>query len=233
MAVLNTITYYPLGDSAVVLEVAQSISEATNLLIRQVCKALDQLLLQHPAILEYVPAFTSVTLYYDPLLLSYTELLGVVNNDLHYASDRSSIEGEEKQLPVWYNGPDMEEVMHYTQLDRETVIQLHTANTYLVHMIGFVPGFPYLGGMDQRLATPRKQTPRLHIAAGSVAIGGEQTGVYPMETPGGWQVIGQTPLQLFDIKRDEPSYLAMGDRLRFVAITEAEFWTIKETQNGY
>ncbi|GAB3818152.1 hypothetical protein GCM10028895_15070 [Pontibacter rugosus] len=137
------------------------------------------------------------------------------------------------ELPVLYGGdygPDLEEVAAHCKLTAEEIIHIHSAQEYLVHMIGFAPGFPYLGGMDKRIATPRKASPRPYIPAGSVGVAGEQTGVYPISTPGGWQLIGQTPLALFDASRKVPSLLQAGDKVKFVPISEEEFKTRKEAQ---
>lgn len=230
MSLLESITYYPLGDRAIVLAFGHTIAKSTNLLIQQVCATLDTLV--HPAILEYVPAFTTITIYYDPLQLTYPDVMGLIKGHLTTLAADEGQELAEKRIPVWYDGPDLDDVAKHTGLDRYTIVHLHTEPVYRVYMIGFVPGFPYLGGMDKRLATPRRETPRLRIAAGSVGIAGEQTGVYPMETPGGWQIIGQTPLNLFDMTREQPSFLALGDRLRFEAIDKETFIKLKAEADG-
>lgn len=231
MSLLESITHYPLGDSALVLVFGQTIAESTNLVIKRVCTSFDSLV--HPAILEYVPAYTTITVYYDPLLLTYDNLFALIGERLTTLTTDESHEVVDKRIPVWYNGPDLNDVAEHTGLDHDTIVKMHVAPVYRVYMIGFVPGFPYLGGMDKRLATPRKKTPRLRIDAGSVGIAGEQTGVYPMETPGGWQIIGQTPLNLFDMAREQPSFLALGDRLRFEAIDEETFFKLKEQSYGF
>ncbi|MBO1911088.1 5-oxoprolinase subunit PxpB, partial [Microvirga sp. 3-52] len=116
-------------------------------------------------------------------------------------------------------GPDLEYVAKSNNLSIEEVIQIHSENEYLVYMIGFAPGFPFLGGMDKRIATPRKETPRLTIPSGSVGIAGKQTGVYPLETPGGWQIIGRTPLDLFLPDMSPPTLLEAGDKIRFMPVS--------------
>jgi inhibitor of KinA len=134
-------------------------------------------------------------------------------------------------IPVCYGGdygPDLDAVSFHTGLSTEEVVAIHGEPDYLVYMIGFAPGFPYLGGMSERLASPRRESPRAKIPPGSVGIAGSQTGVYPIETPGGWQLIGRTPLRLFRPERDEPSLLRTGDRVRFHAIERAEYRDLLE-----
>lgn len=182
---------------------------------------------------EAVPAFTTVAIYYDPLKLAQepspynkinkdiTSLLGYI----HFNENTTTI-GKTVDIPVCYGGafgPDIQVVAEHNRLTPEKVIKLHTEGEYLVHMIGFSPGFPYLGGLTEKLATPRRKTPRLKIPAGSVGIAGQQTGVYPLESPGGWQIIGRTPLALFRPHHDSPSLLAAGDRVRFFPISSDEF----------
>ena len=120
-------------------------------------------------------------------------------------------------------GPDVDVVAAHNRLTPEEIIRIHTSVEYLVYMIGFAPGFPYLGGMPERIATPRRESPRVSIPAGSVGIAGQQTGVYPIATPGGWQIIGRTPLRLFQPEQEQPTLLQAGDRVRFRQITEAEY----------
>lgn len=224
------VKHYPLGDLAIVLSFGDNISEAVNAQVRRVAAALDTY--SKPGILEYVPAYTTITIYYDPLIVGYEELFEALQNLLENTPDLESFPISEKEIPVYYNGPDLPYVAQQNGLSEAEVIQIHSEREYLVYMMGFVPGFPYLGGMDSRIATARKQVPRLKIEAGAVGIAGEQTGVYPIETPGGWQIIGHTPLQLFDRDRDKPSFLEAGDRVRFVPIDKEEFDHLKEYHYG-
>lgn len=130
------------------------------------------------------------------------------------------------EIPVFYGGepgPDLKRVAKYTGFTEEGVIRRHCEHEYLVYFIGFSPGFPYIGGMNITLETPRLDTPRKHVPSGSVAIGGKQTGIYPLASPGGWNLIGQTPLQLFDVKYPENALIRMGDRLKFRSISKKEF----------
>lgn len=223
---------YPLGDAAVTLELGQAIDPATHRLIQ----ALTQLLEQHPppGLREYVPAFTTLTVYYDPWELRknteppYEQVASHLRSLLPaaQAAAAGSAPGPLVEIPVCYGGdfgPDLAAVARHAGLSAAAVIQLHSAAEYLVYMLGFAPGFPYLGGLDARLATPRRAAPRPRVPAGTVGIAGAQTGIYPLPTPGGWQLIGRTPLRLFDAGRTPPSRLQAGDRLRFVPISEAEF----------
>ncbi len=227
---MGTIRHYPLGDRAIVLSFGDYISEEINTQIRKVAAALDVWAI--PGIVEYVPAYTTLTIYYDPLLLGYGSLSESLSSLLNDMADGQSYPASKKEIPVYYNGPDLDYVAQYTGLTETEVIRIHSEREYLVYMIGFVAGFPYLGGMDSRIATPRKEVPRLQIEAGAVGIAGEQTGVYPMQTPGGWQIIGHCPLRLFDMARDMPSYLEAGDRVRFVAIDKGEFDRLRKENYG-
>jgi inhibitor of KinA len=224
---------YPLGDAAVVLELGQAIAPATHRLIQAVAHGLAQ----HPppGLREVVPAFTTLTVYYDPWVLSqisavppYEQMASALQNLLPAARAAAAdyVPGPLVEIPVCYggdHGPDLELVARHAQLSPEEVIAHHAAPDYLVHMVGFAPGFPYLGGLDARLATPRRAQPRPLVPAGAVGIAGAQTGIYSLPTPGGWQLIGRTPRRLFDPGRARPSLLHAGDRLRFVPISVAEF----------
>ncbi len=225
--------FYPLGDAAVVLEFGQAIAPATHHLIR----AFAQLLTQHPppGLREVVPAFTTLTVYYDPWALRhnraelpYEQVVSALQGLLPAAQAAATVAvpGPLVEVPVCYggdHGPDLELVARHAQLSPAEVIARHAAPDYLVYMVGFAPGFPYLGGLDARLATPRRAEPRPLVPAGAVGIAGAQTGVYSLPTPGGWQLIGRTPRRLFDPARTPPSLVQAGDRLRFVPVSVVEF----------
>ena len=188
--------------------------------------------------IECVPSYASLLLRFDPR--HWTDTQGrFAGHHLRDAID-SALRGaavsetpmKEVVIPVWYGaGEDLGDVAAHAGLSAVEVIARHTAVTYRVAMIGFAPGFPYLLGLDPTLAMPRRPTPRASVPAGSVAIGGQQTGVYPQALPGGWQLIGRTPVQLFDVSAEPPSLLKPGDRVRFRAIDEAQFDRIA-TQAG-
>ena len=190
-----------------------------------------------PGFIESVPAYTTLTVFYDPLLVK-----AAANEDGIYASalvinylEKFTNEIKESRLvpdtvpfkiPVCYGGqfgPDIEEVAEFNKLQVEEVIRLHAERIYLVYMVGFLPGFPYLGGMNAKLATPRRLSPRKVVPAGSVGIAGEQTGIYPLSSPGGWQLIGRTPMRLFDSLLHSPALLHAGNRIQFSSITSSEF----------
>lgn len=169
------------------------------------------------------PAYASILVDFDPLATGHLELQRQAEQ-LFARTDRSaSIEPRTVEIPVVYggeDGPDLEQVAALNGHTAEEVIAIHSGAEYLVHFLGFSPGFPYLGGMPESIATPRLETPRRRVPAGSVAIGGRQTGVYPMASPGGWRIIGRTPLRLFDPEADPPALLRMGDHVRFVPTTK-------------
>lgn len=227
------LTVYSLSENALILQFGISISAD---ILSQVTKV-NQLVQEKPfpGFITTVPAYSTLTVYYDLLQVFKSNLDGLlgfqkVSNYLLSLAvpDHQSTETAKSPIiiPVCYggdHGPDLDEVATMHNLSADAVINLHSAATYTVYMIGFVPGFAYLGGMDKTLASPRKATPRAAVPAGSVGIAGEQTGVYPLQTPGGWQIIGRTPLSMFDGTRDQPSLLQAGDSVKFEPITETEF----------
>jgi KipI family sensor histidine kinase inhibitor len=171
---------------------------------------------------EVVPGMNNLTVEMDPAAPEFDNLLDVLQAGWG-ASNAAPAASRRIEIPVHYGGADgidLDEVVRHTGLTREQVIALHSAGEYTVYFLGFLPGFAYLGGMDKRLATPRRSEPRLSVPAGSVAIGGEQTGIYPSVSPGGWHLIGRTSLTLFDPARDPPSLLLPGDTVRFMRVEE-------------
>lgn len=212
------------GDGAVCVEFGQQIDDAVNARVN----GLYQKLFSHPiaGVTESIPTFRSLLVCYDPLRIRYGKLIRLLKK---YAADIPDVvEGEKHvvEIPVCYEAeyaPDMGHVTSHTGLSAEEVIALHCGRDYRIHMLGFLPGFPYLGGMDERLATPRLKSPRTRIEAGSVGIGGSQTGIYPLPSPGGWQLIGRTPLKLYDPQRDKPVLYKAGDYIRFVQISKEQF----------
>ena len=173
-------------------------------------------------ILNLHPAYASVLVEFDPRLRSHAEVESLVRGtDDRVPSSDSACRTVE--ISVRYGGefgPDLEDVARHGGLSPERVVELHAAALYLVHFLGFSPGFPYLGGLPPELATPRLESPRKLVPSGSVAIGGSHAGIYPVDSPGGWRIIGRTPLRLFDAAATPPALLAMGDRVRFVPIPE-------------
>ncbi len=221
----NAFVLFPQGDRAISVVFPNEISESVNRSVLALCAALDA---SRPAgILNCVPAYHTLLVEYDPLLLTYGQAANIICG--MNCEDEIEETGRVVRLPVCYGGeygPDLEDVAEYTGLPAAEVISRHTARDYRVYMLGFRPGFPYLGGLDPQLATPRKQTPRARIEGGSVGIAGEQTGVYPEPSPGGWNIIGRTPLQLFDEKN--LSLLHPGDILRFVPVDSGTYREIQK-----
>lgn len=227
----------PIGDSAVIVQLGTQINLVTHKRLVELSRYLDNHPL--PGMVEYVPAFTSITIFYNPLqlhsekadpaILPYELIYQKVKQIIAHLEDKVSeakLGVKTVEIPVCYGGdfgPDLNYVAKYNKLTPEEVIEIHSHNDYLVYMIGFAPGFPYLGGMSKQIATPRKPSPRLCIPAGSIGIAGEQTGAYPIETPGGWQLIGRTPLALFNPNLVPPSLLQAGDTIRFRPISYEEY----------
>ena len=187
-----------------------------------------------PGFVDIVPAFVSIVVHYEPLTARgqtktgtpYDRVVAFLRERLADLDVEHLDMPRTVEIPVCYGGelgPDLEDVARLHGLAPEDVIRLHTGAEYLVYMIGFMPGFAYLGGLPERIATPRRKTPRTAVPAGTVGIGGRQTGVYPLVSPGGWNLIGRTPLKIFDFARDEPTLVSTGDRVRFRAISRAEF----------
>jgi inhibitor of KinA len=207
----------PVGDTAFTVEFGAVIEER---LVAQV-QNFEAVLGAHPipGIRETVPSYCALLVIYDPQLSSAATMRFALEQALTQMTGGVHSAGRLIEIPVHYgagDGPDLQDVADFHQLSSEEVIALHTAPTYRVAMLGFAPGFAYLLGLDSRLATPRLATPRTHVAPGSVGIAGNQTGVYALSTPGGWRIIGRTPLPLFDPTRPEPFLLHAGDSVRFV-----------------
>ncbi|MDE2247541.1 MAG: 5-oxoprolinase subunit PxpB [Pseudomonadota bacterium] len=217
------VQFEAIAEDALLLRFGERIDSAVNARVQAACARLRQALPQ----LECVPAYASVLLRFDPLAGGELAknpretVLALLAGDAPVSAPT-----REHVIPVCYggrHGPDLDEVAGHCGLGSAEVIARHAGAAYRVAMIGFAPGFPYLLGLDPALAMPRRRDPRQRVAAGSVAIGGSQTGIYPEPLPGGWQLIGRTPLRLFDAGAAPPSRLAAGDHVRFRAIDEDEF----------
>jgi len=216
----------PAGDSAVLIELGSEIDPAINDQVYSLARSIESAKI--PAVIELVPTYRSLVVSYDPLVAGYgevQELLGeIIARSL---DDVEGVVGDAKiiELPVVYggdDGPDIESVAEHAGLSIQDVIDIHSGVDYRVYMIGFAPGFPYLGGLDQRIAAPRLKTPRLSVPAGAVGIAESQTGVYPNASPGGWQLIGRTAVKLFDVNSSAPSLITPGAKVRFVPVTHHE-----------
>lgn len=212
------------SDRSICVEFGNCISEEINRSVNAFARALEQAAV--PGVTELVPTYRSVTVHYRPEVIGYSQLRRVLEELSLENTETEQEKEEEIVIPVLYGGacgPDLSQVASLHGMTEKEVIQLHAAPSYLIYMMGFLPGFCYLGGLDKRIATPRLEVPRVSIPAGSVGIAGEQTGIYPLESPGGWQLIGRTPLKLYDPSRAEPILLKAGMRLRYKPISSGEF----------
>ena len=231
----NSVRFLFSGDSALVIEFGNEISVDINKKIR---KMMDDIKKENiDGIIELVPTYCSLLINYDVLKIDYNTLVEKLKTFLN--NDVETTEGEEVtlvEIPTLYNdefGPDLSYVAEYNKLSKEEVIKIHTGTDYLVYMLGFMPGFTYLGGMSEKIATPRLESPRLQIYPGSVGIAGKQTGMYPSMSPGGWRIIGRTPLKLYNPDSDTPVYISSGDYVRYVSISEEEYNEIlKKVENN-
>ena len=177
------------------------------------------------------PGYNSLLISFDPREVAPENLESDIRSLLGRLGTVALPEERHVEIPVVYggaSGPDLHDVASHNRMSGKDVVRIHTSSEYLVYFLGFSPGFPYMGGMSEQIATPRLPIPRTSVPAGSVAIAGNQTGIYPVSSPGGWRIIGRTPLRLFDVKLDRPSLLNMGDLVRFRKITPEEFDRIKE-----
>lgn len=212
-----------MGDSAFILRFGDAISLELHARVAAALRALDSL--REPWVVDLVPGYASVMVHYDALQVTPERVQHWLEDALSRAVPETSAH-RVIEVPVWYHpsvAPDLEPLAQEKGLTVEELIRLHSAPEYIVYMLGFRPGFPFLGGLDSRLFSPRLATPRSTIPAGSVGIGGQQTGIYPLKSPGGWRLLGRTPWKLFDPESEPPFTLGVGDRVRFVPISEARY----------
>ena len=221
---MNAARIVPAGDSALIVEFEERIDRTVNARVL----ALAERLTADPVagVLDVVPTYRSVAVYFDPLRTRHAALMSWLSQEASVDTSAPARVPETVQVPVCYGsefGPDLPAVAAFGGVTEPAVIELHTRPVYHVFMLGFAPGMAYLGSVDERIAAPRRDTPRLRVPRGSVGIAGEQTGIYPADSPGGWQIIGRTPLKPFDTTRTNPFLMRAGDRVRFQAIDRAEF----------
>ncbi|MFN3535278.1 MAG: 5-oxoprolinase subunit PxpB [Desulfatiglandales bacterium] len=212
-----------MGERALLAYFGEGIQLETHRYITAMKEALEGL--GHPAIVEIVPGYTSLLILYDPLRIGVGEIIGLIS-EIRMDSRYDDQETRRVKIPVCYAGefgPDLDFVASYNSISPEEVISIHSSTNYTVFVMGFIPGFPYMGILPQKIRAPRLETPRLSVQEGSVGIAENQTGIYPTNSPGGWRIIGRTPIKVFHPKRSDPFYLKPGDRVRFVRISEEEF----------
>ncbi|MBR3770099.1 MAG: 5-oxoprolinase subunit PxpB [Lachnospiraceae bacterium] len=216
------------GDSSLLVEFGKEISPDIN---RKIAATVQLMKEQHiEGVVDIIPAFCSLLINYDPRVISYEEMKQRMQDLIKVDAKAEAGRKRVFEIPVCYGGeygPDIANIAKNAGLSEKEVIEIHSSRDYLIYMLGFLPGFTYLGGLDERIHTPRLATPRIKINAGSVGIGGSQTGIYPLDSPGGWQLMGMTPVKTYDPEREIPILVEAGDYIRFVPITEAEYLEIK------
>jgi len=207
----------PLGDASLLVQLGDEIDLAINQRVHALVSLLDASPLE--GIVETVAAYATLLVHYDPLVLSHARLHNWLRARIVQMEETESREPRLVEVPVRYGGEcgvDLESVARYCRLTVEDVIRLHSGRTYTVFMMGFTPGFPYMGKLDEAIITPRLETPRTRVPAGTIAIAGSQTGIYPIDSPGGWQLIGCTSLRLFDPQSETPFLFSPGDEVKFI-----------------
>ena len=211
----------PLGDSALLVELGDKIDSAINRRVHELNALLQTKNIA--GIIETVPAYCTLLIHYDPLILTFDQVTHWVRDKLTQVDDSLNRKPRQLEVPLKYggaSGPDLEAVAVSKGMSAADVVRIHSEREYTVYMMGFTPGFPYLGTLDERLIMPRLETPRTLVKAGSVAIAGSQTGIYPLDSPGGWHLIGWTPLKLFDPTSETPFLFSPGDVIKFIPVED-------------
>lgn len=211
------------GDTAFNVEFGEGIDPAVNARVMALCRAVERA--APPGLVEAVPTFRSLLIRYDPLATGREAMEAAVRALAESCASAPSSATRRWTIPVRYDGEDLDELGRARGLDRDQIVALHTGAEFMVYMLGFMPGFAYLGGLPEALRLPRRASPRLKVPAGSVAVADSLCAVYPWDSPGGWHLIGRTPARFFDLDRSPPSLLAPGDRVRFCAVGGDEFET--------
>lgn len=231
---MSEVRYLVSGDSSVCVEFGNEISPDINRKIRAFKIAVEKSGI--PGIVETVPTYRSLLVHYKPEVIGFQAITEKFKSLMGTLDNIEIPPPTVIEIPVLYGGemgPDIENVASHNGKTVEEVIKIHTSQEYLIYMIGFIAGFPYLGGMSKEIATPRLKEPRVKIDGGSVGIAGEQTGIYPLDSPGGWQLIGRTPFKLYDAEREKPVLLEAGQYIKFRSISQKEFdETAKAVEDG-
>lgn len=225
---MEEIRYIPAGDRAMVVEYGKVIDEAVNERVHALAAQIRTG--RVCGVTETIPTFRSLMICYDPLKISFDELKKNVSRLAELPVGEQQRSKRILKIPCCYGarfGVDLKDMEEYTGLDRDEIIAIHSSVDYKIYMMGFLPGFVYLGGMDKRIEVPRLRTPRVKIQPGAVGIGGSQTGVYPIASPGGWRLMGGTPVDFYDPDREEPVLCKAGEYIRFVPITINDYYDIR------
>jgi inhibitor of KinA len=232
---MENINFSTLGDSALIVSLGDKIEEDINRKVLSLCKIIEKEIIDE--IIEIVPTYRDICIFYDPLVTSFNQIKEKVNK---YIEEGFSLdEGSEErkniiEIPVLYGGefgPDLEYVAKYSNLTKEKVVELHSSPEYRVYMVGFAPGFPHLGGLNEKLYVPRRSVPAPKILKNSVGIAWKQTGIYTVTSPGGWWIIGRSPLDFYKINKSSVYLLAKaGDYIKFKPIDELEYYSILNKQ---
>lgn len=221
------------GDRSLYVEVGDEITPEVNRGIRNLLSAIDKA--EIAGVQALAPTYRSILVYYDPLTVAPDTLKEQISG-LYGSLEDAEVGGAKiVEIPTLYGGefgPDIDFVASHNGISEAEVVEVHTGSDYLVYMVGFNPGFPYLGGMSEKIATPRLPTPRVRMAPGSVGIAERQTGIYPLASPGGWRVIGRSPIRMFDPGREPPSLVQAGDLVRFTSVEEAAYREMEREVEG-
>lgn len=221
--------YLTAGDKAIVLEFGNEISRELNLLVRKMHYCIIKKNIE--GIEEIISTYRSLIIHYNPQRVKYADLVQQLKELEKFVTEITLPVAHVIEIPVLYGGeygPDLEFIAQFNKLSAKEVINLHTGKEYFIYMLGFSPGFAYLGGMSDKIATPRLEKPRLKVSEGSVGIAGKQTGIYPIKSPGGWQIMGRTPIKLYDPKKESPFLLKSGDYIKFYPINQEQFKEVEK-----
>ncbi len=226
--IMQNIRILTAGDSSLLIEFGNEISPEIN---RRIAAVVELMREQHiEGVVDVIPAFCSLLVNYDPRVAGYEKMKKRLESLVRVDIKVGQVKRKIFEIPVLYGGeygPDLASIAEHAGISQDEVIAIHSSRDYLIYMLGFLPGFCYLGGLDERIHTPRLSNPRLRIRAGSVGIGGSQTGIYPLDSPGGWQLMGMTPVKTYDPEREIPILVEAGNYIRFVPIDEEQYKQIQ------